>query len=73
MEDFSTAIINIALVNRHNNRLTTLLYEAFGIIRPGVVGSRWAPRSSKSVAGRVAGRSGFDSHPLPQKSVNAAQ
>ena len=31
----------------------------------GVVGSRWAPRSSKPVAGRVAGRGGFDSHPLP--------
>ena len=31
----------------------------------GVVGSRWAPRSSKPVAGRVAGRGGFDSHSLP--------
>ncbi len=31
----------------------------------GVVGSRWAPRSSKPVTGRVAGRGGFDSHPLP--------
>jgi hypothetical protein len=31
----------------------------------GVVGSRWAPRSSKPVAGRVAGCGGFDSHPLP--------
>ncbi len=31
----------------------------------GVVGPRWAPRSSKSVAGRYAGRGGFDSHPLP--------
>jgi len=31
----------------------------------GVVGSRWAPRSSKPVAGRVAGRGGFDSHALP--------
>ena len=31
----------------------------------GVVGSRWAPRSSKPVAGRVAGRGGFDSHPFP--------
>ncbi len=31
----------------------------------GVVGSRWAPRSSKPVAGRAAGRGGFDSHPLP--------
>ncbi len=31
----------------------------------GVVESRWAPRSSKPVAGRVAGRGGFDSHPLP--------
>ena len=30
----------------------------------GVVGPRWAPRSSKSVAGRYAGRGGFDSHPL---------
>jgi membrane-associated protease RseP (regulator of RpoE activity) len=31
----------------------------------GVVGSRWVPRSSKPVAGRVAGRGGFDSHPFP--------
>ena len=31
----------------------------------GVVGSRWAPRSSKPVAGRSTGRGGFDSHPLP--------
>ncbi len=31
----------------------------------GVAGSRWASRSSKPVAGRVAGRGGFDSHPLP--------
>ena len=31
----------------------------------GVVESRWASRSSKPVAGRVAGCSGFDSHPLP--------
>jgi len=31
----------------------------------GVVGSRWAPRSSKPAAGRSAGRGGFDSHPLP--------
>ena len=36
----------------------------------GVVGSRWAPRSSKPVAGRVAGRGGFDSHPLPPYSSN---
>jgi hypothetical protein len=26
--------------------------------------SRWASWSSKPVAGRVAGRGGFDSHPL---------
>ena len=26
---------------------------------------RWVPRSSKPAAGRVAGRGGFDSHPLP--------
>jgi Zn-dependent protease with chaperone function len=31
----------------------------------GVVESRWAPRSSKSVAGRTASRGGFDSHSLP--------
>ena len=31
----------------------------------GVVESRWAPRSSKSVAGRYASRGGFDSHSLP--------
>ncbi len=31
----------------------------------GVVESRWAPRSSKSVAGRNASRGGFDSHSLP--------
>ncbi len=31
----------------------------------GVVESRWAPRSSKSVAGRSASRGGFDSHSLP--------
>ena len=30
----------------------------------GVVKSRWASWSSKPVAGRVAGRGGFDSHPL---------
>jgi hypothetical protein len=36
----------------------------------GVVESWWAPRSSKPVAGRVAGRSGFDSHPLPPGSVS---
>ena len=30
----------------------------------GVVRSRWASWSSKPVAGRVAGRGGFDSHPL---------
>jgi hypothetical protein len=30
----------------------------------GVVRSRWASLSSKLVAGRVAGRGGFDSHPL---------
>ena len=29
--------------------------------------SRWAPRSSKPLAGRVAGRGGFDSHALPPK------
>jgi hypothetical protein len=33
----------------------------------GVVRSRWASWSSKPVAGRVASRGGFDSHPLPQK------
>ena len=33
----------------------------------GVVRSRWASWSSKPVAGRVAGRGGFDSHPLPSK------
>jgi hypothetical protein len=32
---------------------------------PGVVKSRRASWSSKPVAGRVAGRGGFDSHPLP--------
>ncbi len=37
----------------------------YALIRTGVVGSRWAPRSSKPVAGRTAGRGGFDSHPLP--------
>ena len=31
----------------------------------GVVKSRRASWSSKPVAGRVAGRGGFDSHPLP--------
>ena len=31
----------------------------------GVVESRWAPRSSKSVAGRNASRGGFDFHSLP--------
>ena len=41
----------------------TSLGEVFPAM--GVVGSRWAPRSSKPVAGRVAGRGGFDSHPLP--------
>jgi hypothetical protein len=30
----------------------------------GVVRSRWASWSSTPVAGRVAGRGGFDSHPL---------
>ena len=34
-------------------------------LRMGVVRSRWASWSSKPVAGRVAGRGGFDSHPLP--------
>lgn len=34
-------------------------------LRAGVVRSRWASWSSKPVAGRVAGRGGFDSHPLP--------
>ncbi len=33
-------------------------------LRLGVVRSRWASWSSKPVAGRVAGRGGFDSHPL---------
>ena len=32
----------------------------------GLVRSRWASWSSKPVAGRVASRGGFDSHPLPQ-------
>ena len=31
----------------------------------GVDKSRWASRSSKPVAGRFAGRGGFDSHPFP--------
>lgn len=31
----------------------------------GVDESRWIPRSSKSVAGRYAGRGGFDTHPFP--------
>jgi glutaredoxin len=31
----------------------------------GMAESWWAPRSSKPVAGRVAGRGGFDSHPFP--------
>jgi hypothetical protein len=34
-------------------------------LRAGVVRSRWVSWSSKPVAGRVAGRGGFDSHPLP--------
>ena len=35
----------------------------------GVVRSRWVSWSSKPVAGRVAGRGGFDSHPLPPTSL----
>ncbi len=42
-----------------------LRYNRAHISNLGVVESRWAPRSSKSVAGRVAGRGGFDSHPFP--------
>ena len=38
---------------------------ARGMLNPGVVESRWVPRSSKPVAGRYAGRGGFDTHPLP--------
>ena len=34
-------------------------------LSPGVVRSRRASRSSTPVAGRVAGRGGFDPHPLP--------
>jgi hypothetical protein len=34
-------------------------------LSPGVVKSRRASRSSTPVAGRVAGRGGFDPHPLP--------
>jgi hypothetical protein len=34
-------------------------------LSPGVVRSRRASRSSKPAAGRVAGRGGFDPHPLP--------
>jgi hypothetical protein len=36
----------------------------------GVVRSRWASWSSKPVAGRVAGRGGFDSHPLSPRFLN---
>jgi hypothetical protein len=47
--------------------LPLIPYGRYGILefREGVVGSRWAPRSSKPVAGCTAGRGGFDSHPLP--------
>ena len=38
------------------------------LAKMGVDESRWAPRSSKPLAGRVAGRGGFDSHALPPKS-----
>ena len=38
-------------------------------LRVGVVRSRWASRSSKSVSGRVASRGGFDSHPFPSNPI----
>lgn len=36
----------------------------------GVDGPRWVPRSSKPVAGRLAGRGGFDTHPFPPKAMD---
>ena len=44
-----------------------LLRLSLHMLRMGVVRSRWASWSSKPVAGRVAGRGGFDSHPLSPK------
>ena len=40
-------------------------WNSFDYPYVGVVKSRRASWSSKPVAGRVAGRGGFDSHPLP--------
>lgn len=42
------------------------------ILALGVVRSRWASWSSKPVAGRVAGRGGFDSHPLSPNLVHSS-
>ena len=47
---------------------TTML--AVCLVETGVDESRWAPRSSKPLAGRVAGRDGFDSHALPPDDQN---
>lgn len=45
--------------------LILLKIHVWSILDEGVDESRWAPRSSKPVAGRVAGRGGFDPHPFP--------
>ena len=55
--------------SKHFNKKIKILFTntflSIILIMMGMVESRWVPRSSKSVAGRNAGRDGFDSHPSP--------
>src|SRR5215216_5486369 len=48
----------------HNDKLSCNPFCLRLSLYMGVVRSRWASWSSKPVAGRVAGRGGFDAHPL---------
>jgi hypothetical protein len=48
-----------------------LNWAEYDMLAEGMDESRWALRSSKPLAGRVAGRGGFDSHPFPWDDILA--